>query len=256
MEHKGHLREVGDAFAWQTESFAASGVANSSQLLDALLDAARPEPGQRWLDAACGPGIVARAIAGRGAEVLGLDATAAMVALARDAAVKARVKNASFEVADATDTGLSQASFDGAVTRFSIHHIPIPGRLFDELARIVRPGGRIVVLDHVADEEADARSWAQEIERLRDPSHWASLSPQALTELGKRAGLTMVDERSFGFKLDFDDWLSRGTQDLTAHSLVESGLEIRAAGTPRFTIASEGGRRVLRLQMWLGTWSR
>lgn len=256
MERSGHLREVDDAFTRQARSFAASEVASSDQLLDALLDAAEPTGGERWLDAACGPGIVTRALAGRAGRVHGIDTTEAMVQLARDAAEQAGVDNASFAVGDATRADLADASCDGAVTRFSIHHIPAPARLLKELARVVRPGGKVVVLDHVADDDAEARSWVQEVERLRDRSHWASLSPAAMTALGQRADLTLLDDRGFSFDLDFDDWLSRGTQDPTALSLIESALQLRPRGTERFTVIPSTKGRTLRLQMWLGIWSR
>ncbi|HET9104014.1 MAG TPA: methyltransferase domain-containing protein [Solirubrobacteraceae bacterium] len=256
MERTGHLREVQEAFTRQARSFAASEVARSEQLLDALLDAARPAPGERWLDAACGPGIVTRALAGRAGQAHGIDTTEAMVQLARDAAQQAGIDNATFAVDDATRSGLADASWDGAVTRFSLHHIPVPARLLDELARVVRPGARIVVLDHLADDDAEARSWVQEVERLRDRSHWASLSPAAMTALGRRAGLTLLEHRDFSFELDFDDWLNRGSQDATAHALVEDALQARPQGTERFTVTPGPVGRTLRLRMWLGTWSR
>ncbi|MBO0767767.1 MAG: class I SAM-dependent methyltransferase [Solirubrobacterales bacterium] len=257
MEHAaGHLREVNHAFERQSGSFATSAVANSDELRQALLDVAQPAGSERWLDAACGPGIVTRALATRAARVIGVDATEAMVQRARDAASSAGLDNVSFEVGDATNTGHPTASFDGAVTRFAIHHIPVPGRLFGELARVVRPGGRVVVLDHLADEDAEARSWVQEVERLRDPSHWASLSPEMMRRLAEQAGLTMVEERCFSFELDFDDWLARGTDDPKAVAMVDHALTVRPAGTDRFAVLAKPEGRVLRLAMWLGSWSR
>src|SRR5262249_18736946 len=158
-------------------------------------------------EAACGPGIVSRRLAPYVETVHGVDLTAAMVDTARRAAAAARLGNVTFEVADATATSLDDAGFDGAVTRFSIHHIPVPVRRPRELARLVKPGGKIIVVDHLADADADARSWSQEIERLRDPSHWACLSSDQMHAVGERAGLVLEDERQLTCELDFDDWL-------------------------------------------------
>jgi ubiquinone/menaquinone biosynthesis C-methylase UbiE len=255
MERPSHSRDVETAFARQAQSFATSQVANSERLLTALLAAAQPSADQRWLDAACGPGIITRALARHAGHVLGVDTTAEMVSLARETAAVEGLDNAGFRVADATATGCSDASFDGAVTRFAIHHIPAPDRLFAELARVVRPDGRIVVLDHVADEQAEARSWVQEVERLRDPSHWASLSPHSMCEHAAQAGLRLIEEQSFTFELDFEDWLRRGTADSASTSLLERALHRWPGGTERFAITGEAGRRTLRLQMWLGTWT-
>ena len=56
------------------------------------------------------------------------------------------------------------------------------------MARVVRPGGWVVVGDHLTDEDADAAAWHQEIERLRDPTHWASQTPARLRAMGEAAG--------------------------------------------------------------------
>lgn len=253
---EGHLHTIDREFGRQAESFNASAVANADELLRALVERAQPQPDERWLDAACGPGIIARRFATVAGSVHGVDVTARMIQTARAEATAAGLDNVSFEVADATATGLPAASFDGAVTRFSVHHIPVASRLFDELARVVRPGGTIVVLDQVADDDPEDRSWSQEVERLRDPSHWISLSPAAMRSLGERAGLTLRSEQRFGFELDFDDWLRRGTDDAASHALVERALELRPGGTERFAVTHGASGRLLRLEMWLGAWSR
>jgi len=231
-------------------------VANANEILDTIVDHAQPQRSERWLEAACGPGIVSRRFAPLAKSVHGVDLVPAMIDTARREAAAAGIDNLTFEVADATATELPTASFDGAVTRFSIHHLPVPARLFGELARVVRPGGRIAVLDHLADEEVEARAWSQEIERLRDPSHWACLSADRLRALGQRAGLQLTHQQRFAFELDFDDWLQRGTGDPTAQGLAELALSDRPAATECFTVQGRDQGRVLRLQMWLGLWER
>jgi ubiquinone/menaquinone biosynthesis C-methylase UbiE len=251
-----HHRLVERAFTEQAATFNASAVANAAELLDALVHGAQPQRSQRWLDAACGPGVTSRRLAPLVASVLGVDLTPAMVDLARREAAAAGVDNVTFELGDATATRFEPGTFDGAVTRFSLHHLPVPARLLDELARVVTPGGTVVVLDHLADGDAEARAWAQEVERLRDPSHWASLTEDRLRALGQRAGLRLERERRFGFEVDFDDWLRRGRADPDAQRLVEVALAERPDGTECFALDSRSGRRVLRLQMWLGAWRR
>jgi SAM-dependent methyltransferase len=254
MERTGHAQDLERAFTGQAESFNASAVANADEILEAIVQSARPRPTERWLEAACGPGIVSRRFARFAGSVYGVDVTAAMIATARREAEAAGIDNATFEVADATSIPAPDSSYDGAVTRFSLHHIPVPSRLLRELARVVRPGGTIAVLDHLADDEAEARSWAQEIERIRDPSHWACLSQERLRDLGRHGGLSLDHEQRFSFELNFEDWLHRGTTDPGAHDLVEQGLAERPMGTDCFNIHAGAAGRVLRLQMWLGVW--
>jgi len=254
VEQTGHGREIERSFAAQAESFNASAVANADELLEAIVESAHPQPTERWLEAACGPGVISRRLARSAGSVDGIDVTPEMIATARREADAAGIDNVTFEVADATNIPAPDSSYDGAVTRFSLHHIPVPARLLRELARVVRPGGIIAVLDHLADDEPEARSWAQEIERLRDPSHWASLSQARLHEIGRQAGLSLADEQRFSFELNFEDWLRRGTTDPGAHDLVEQGLAERPTGTECFNVHGHVGGRVLRLQMWLGVW--
>lgn len=243
-------------FTGQAESFNTSQAARATESLDELITVAGPERHERWLEAACGPGLISRRLAPLVREVHGIDLTPAMVEVARREAARAGVGNARFSLGDATATGLAAGSFDGAVARFALHHLPVPGRLFEELARVVLPGGKVVLADHLADERAEALAWSQEIERLRDPSHWACLPASRLRALGERAGLELELERVLTLELDFDDWLTRGSGGRAAPELVEQVLHDRPAGTECFQVRQLDARRVLRLRMWLSRWRR
>jgi ubiquinone/menaquinone biosynthesis C-methylase UbiE len=256
MRPARHDQLIAQAFTDQAESFNRSATANAAEILDAIVAASGPKRDERWLETACGPGIIARRFATQAGSVHGIDVTEAMIAMARREAAGAGIDNVSFELGDATATGLPDACFDGAVSRFSVHHIPLPGRMIDELARVVRPGGRIAIADHLADRDAESRSWALEVERLRDPSHWASLSDLELRELGSRAGLELTHEERFAYELEFEDWLARGTDSEAAHELVEQALLTRPGGTECFQVEDGPAGRILRLQLWLGVWRR
>jgi ubiquinone/menaquinone biosynthesis C-methylase UbiE len=125
---------------WQqaAPAYAATFAGATSRFADVLLDAAGVAPGMRVLDIACGPGVVAAAARARGAIPIGLDFSAAMIALAR-----AAHSEISFEEGDAEALPYCDASFDAAVSNFGIHHIPDPVRALSEARRVLRPGGRI-----------------------------------------------------------------------------------------------------------------
>ena len=252
-----HERTLTHAFTAQADSFNRSGAANDRALLDALLQQAAPRADQHWLEAACGPGVISRSLAPYVAAVHGIDLTPAMVELAQRSAVAAGLSNATFTVDDVTATGLADDSFDAAITRFSLHHIPAPGRVLDELARVVRPGGAVVVADHLADEDGDAFAWSAEIERLRDPSHWASLTAARLRALGLAAGLRLTAETVIPIQLDLEDWVRRGTTDADTHRLLARLLGEMPAETRRFRVAdAAGGSPTLGLDVWIGRFER
>jgi ubiquinone/menaquinone biosynthesis C-methylase UbiE len=99
------------------------------------------EPGSA-LDAACGTGRQAAVLAELGHRVLGVDATPEMLERARE-----RVPQAEFRIGSLTDLPAESASFDLAVCSLALTHLEEPAPAIAELARAVRPAGRIVISD-------------------------------------------------------------------------------------------------------------
>jgi ubiquinone/menaquinone biosynthesis C-methylase UbiE len=94
------------------------------------------------LDAACGTGRHAAALAEAGHRTIGVDQSAEMLALARD-----KVPEAEFRTGDLTALPLDDDSVDVAVCSLALTHLPDPAPAIAELARVVRPGGRVVLSD-------------------------------------------------------------------------------------------------------------
>jgi SAM-dependent methyltransferase len=249
-----HSVQVREEFAHQAESFAHSRGMSLAETLGVVVDLVPVDPEARWVDLACGPGLVARAMAPRVASVRGFDLTPAMVEKARSEAEAAEVENVDFEVGDATALDLPDGSFDGAITRFSFHHIPAPGRVLAEMRRVVRPGGWVVVSDFVTDDDAVAAAWREEIERLRDPSHWALLTPSRIEALAERAGLVPDDRREVPFAIDFEEWLNRGSGGPANAGLIERLVGEAPAGVTSFVVSGEGAERTLGYRNSLHRW--
>jgi len=250
MEPDAIVRE----FTHQSESFNAAPAMRSADTLGRLLDLIPAGPGERWLDAACGPGLVARGLARRTGRVDGVDMTPAMVELAAREAAREGIENADFAAGDATALPYADATFDGAVTRFSLHHIPMPGRVVAELRRVVRPGGAVVVADHVTSADADEAAFHQELERLRDPSHWACLPPARLRGLGERAGLVLEREEIAPLMIDYEEWIGRGSGGKVSRELIERGFAERTPGPEVFRLVDGPAGRRLELRYWLSVW--
>jgi SAM-dependent methyltransferase len=228
----------------------------SAETLQSLLDLAPAASGQRWVEVACGPGLISRALAPRAATVLGVDLTQAMLGLGRREAEQAGLDNVHFVRGDATHLPLADGRLDGALTRFSLHHIPLPGRVVEEMLRVVRPGGWVVIGDHVTASDQEAAAWHQEIERLRDPSHWACLTPDQLRALGGRAGLKLREEQLIPLAQEFEEWIQRGTGGPGARPLIERLLTERPNGCDAFHVSGEGAAATLHLRYWLSLWQR
>jgi cyclopropane fatty-acyl-phospholipid synthase-like methyltransferase len=108
-------------------------------------------PGERVLDAGCGVGGSSLWLAKEcGAEVIGITLAAKQVAMAQDhAARRGMADRARFEQADFTATPFPDASFDVVWAVESLCHAPRKATFYREAARLLRPGGRVVVADFV-----------------------------------------------------------------------------------------------------------
>lgn len=252
-----HSESIISEFTHQSAAFNVAPVMRSAEALQGLIDFIPTDPSQSWVDLACGPGLVARALAPRVGSVLGLDMTAPMIELAEREAAREGLTNTRFAIGDATALELPDGSVDGAVTRFSLHHIPRPGRCVAEMARVVRPGGYVVLADHLSSADREEAGWHEEIERLRDPSHWSCLPAARVRQLGEAAGLTLLEERIVPLRLDFEEWLTRGSGGETARSLIEAALRERPSGAWSFAVqAGADGRAILHLNYGLTLWRR
>ncbi len=245
---------IREEFTHQSRSFGASAAMSSAQTLGVLAELVPAEPKARWLDVACGPGVVSRAVAARVGTVTGVDLTPAMVEEAERRAVDEGIANVSFLLGDATALDFTDGSFDGAITRFSFHHIPVPSRALAEMARLVRPGGWLVVGDQVTDDDGEGAAWHQEIERLRDPTHWASQRLGRLRAMGEELGLELEEERLVPIEIDYEDWLARGSAGQSASPLIDKLLAERPGGAESFRVSGDAPRRHLHQRYWLGRW--
>lgn len=143
-------------------------------------------PGERVLDAGCGVGGTSMWLSeAYGAEVVGVNLVDEHVERARryvrQRNLGARVK---FVRADYTATGLPDASFDVVWAQESACHARDKGALAREAARVLRPGGRLVMAEYLATpghDDPDMAEWDEAWEmRVVSADHWR----QALTDAG------------------------------------------------------------------------
>ena len=113
---------------------------------EALVEKLEVGEGDRVLDLGCGDGTTALPAAQRGADVLGVDIAANLVAAGNDRAESLGLANLSFQEGDATDLSeLDDESFDLIVSIFGAMFAPKPLDVAKEMVRVTKPGGRIVM---------------------------------------------------------------------------------------------------------------
>lgn len=229
---------------------------SSAETLQRLLDLAPTRSTDHWLEVACGPGLISRGLAPRVRQMTAADITPAMLEVGAAEAAKVGLTNIEFVEGDATALAFPDNAFDGVVTRFSLHHIPAPGRCVREMHRVVRTGGYVLIGDHLTDDSQPEAAWHQEIERLRDPSHWASLTTTGLHDLIASTGLELVEEHVIPFSLEYAEWLSRGTGGSGMGEIIAALLAERPDGAWGFRVlpGPEGDR--LHLKYGLSLWRK
>jgi len=127
----GHsIRTAGERAAWD-------------RILALVLEA---RPGLDALDVGCGTGFLALELAARGHQVVGVDFAPAMIDEARRKAA-ARGLSVRFDEADAEQLPFAPRSFDLVVSRHVLWTLPHPEAAIDEWIRVLRPGGRLAVVD-------------------------------------------------------------------------------------------------------------
>lgn len=109
-----------------------------------LIARAAIAPGDRVLDLACGTADLALAASRLGASVVGLDLAPRMIELARGKTGAACVR---FLVGDMTSLPMPAAAIDVVLTGYGLRNVPRLERALDEIARVLRPGGRFLSLD-------------------------------------------------------------------------------------------------------------
>ncbi len=204
-----HETLILDQFTRQATPFSTAPAISDEQALRAIVAAARPTPDDTVLDVACGGGLVVCAFAPHVRHVTGIDLTPAMLARARALAAEKNLTNVTWWEGDVRALPWPDATFSIVATRFSLHHFTDPLQAVREMARVCRPGGRVVVVDMYASEDPEKAAAWNRLEVLRDPSHVRSLSLTELKALFPAAGLPEPEAAFYELRSDVGSLLAR-----------------------------------------------
>jgi ubiquinone/menaquinone biosynthesis C-methylase UbiE len=149
---------------------------------DRILDLVVPARGKLdALDVGCGTGFLTFELAGRGHRVTGVDFAPAMIAEARRKATERGIA-VRLEAGDAEQLQFAAGSFDLLVSRHLLWTLPHPEAAIDEWVRVLRPGGRLVIVDG----QFDAAALEPPAGSARSSQEYAAIGNQ-LPFLGGRA---------------------------------------------------------------------
>jgi ubiquinone/menaquinone biosynthesis C-methylase UbiE len=162
------------------------------------------------LELACGNGSTAIAFAERCGRAIGVDVLEEPLQTARTTAAERQVRNVDFIISEVEQLSFAGDTFNGVVCRFSFHHFVNPARVFSELARVVAPGGWMVIADMVASEDSTKADLHNQMERLCDPTHSRTLPASEFEQMFAEHGFRVAMKVDRDARLTLEDWIRFG----------------------------------------------
>src|SRR5262245_37035967 len=235
---------VQETFGAAAQGYVTSAIHAKGGDLQRLVELAQPRGDERVLDVATGGGHTALAFAPHVREVVASDLTPRMLAAAEQFIREQGATNVTFERADAEALPFADASFDIVTSRIAPHHFPNPRRFVQEVARVLRPGGRFLLDDNMAPEDPELDAFMNRFEQWRDPSHVRACTVSEWCAWMAAAGLRVEHVDPLASKrYDFADWSARLRMPEAERAALESWL---LQAPPRcaecFEIVVEDGR--------------
>ncbi len=226
-----NAKAIRESFTRQAENFETKTMSFTKQeYLEHTVSCVNPKKADTVLEVAAGTCVCGRSLAPFVQTVTCLDMTPAMLNVGKSEAEKQGLRNMDFVPGDAERLPFSDDGFDIVISRLAFHHFSNPERCFSEMTRVLKPGGKLVVIDKEAAEET-LRAAEDEIETLRDPSHIRNLSRNDFAGLFENHHLTITAADCTEIPVALTAWLA----------LTQTPSDIAVDITQRFQDEVAGG---------------
>lgn len=190
-------------------NYATSAVHVAGPDLAAMLAAVPLRGDERVLDAGTGTGHTALAFSPRVGHVTAVDLTEPMLEQDRRLAAARGIVNVLFDRGDVERLAFADAAFDLVTSRYSAHHFPHPRAAVAELARVLKPGGTLLLADVVSPDDPATDTFLNAIEVLRDTSHVRDHSVAQWRGMLEGAGFVVDEMGVWPLRLEFGSWVRR-----------------------------------------------
>jgi ubiquinone/menaquinone biosynthesis C-methylase UbiE len=196
-------------FSQYAQGYVTSAGHAQGRELDRLLELAQPHADHWLLDVATGGGHTALKFAPHVRRVVAADLTSAMLRAARDFIDGAQQSNIDYIATDAGNLAFAARTFDLVTCRIAAHHFPDCFRFAQECARVLKPGGLLLIEDHLLPDNPRAAQYIETFQRLRDPSHHRAYAADEWRGLLLDAGLKVAHDESFVRTMKLLPWAER-----------------------------------------------
>jgi SAM-dependent methyltransferase len=164
-----------------------------------------------------------------------------MLAAVAETARRRGLANIRTAEAPAEALPFARESFEFVATRFSAHHWADLAAGLAEARRVLKPGGRAVMIDAVSPGRPLLDTHLQTVEVLRDPSHVRDYTVAEWTAAAEGAGFTLAGLRRHQIRIDFPSWIERmRTPPLAAQAIRAAQEAAPAEVRAHFRIEPDG----------------
>jgi 2-polyprenyl-3-methyl-5-hydroxy-6-metoxy-1,4-benzoquinol methylase len=202
MNMISHSEGITSQLKKHVDHFAHSTKHSNLEGLKEILKLSDPKKDDTVLDVACGEGIVAFEYASLVKHVTGIDWNPNMIEQAKISQKEKKLENIKWKIRDASKLTFQDDEFSIVVTRYSIHHMVDSSKVLEEMYRVCKPGGKIIVVDVTPNK--DKKEDYNLVEKLLDTSHIEALALEELKEMMHNLGLINLHVEHFDMKLDLE----------------------------------------------------
>jgi len=201
----------GKLWGAEAENWVNFNESQNKPLWEAMIAAAKVGKDTRFLDAGCGSGRACAIAAESGAKVTGVDASEALINIARR-----RLPNGDFRVCNIEELPYQDNSFDVSFCAQTLNLVDSPDKAMNEMKRVTAPNGRIVIGLWGAPEKCDIARFGQSVKKeisssIPNPVHqpspvFALSSPGVLERLIEQNDLKILDCEEFDEQFECPDF--------------------------------------------------
>ncbi|MDR3430857.1 MAG: class I SAM-dependent methyltransferase [Rouxiella aceris] len=210
MDNKNsHTQDVNHKFSPHAGNYLTSQVHAQGADLRQLASLLANYPEARVVDLGCGAGHASFTAASAVGSVIAYDLSQQMLEVVRQAAAEKGLHNIEVQQGCAEFLPFADGSIDIVISRYSAHHWHDVGQALREVRRVLKPGGKVIIMDTCSPGHPVLDVHLQTVEKLRDTSHVRSYATGEWLQMLNDAGLRISQLSTDRLTLEFASWVAR-----------------------------------------------
>lgn len=240
--HDGQSSSSQRMFGSQASFYATSQVHISDNRLTTLQRMVAEQPNPQWaIDLGTGAGFTAFAASEHCQRVVASDITLEMLQETRRIGNERKLENVLLCLNQAEELPFRDESLNMITCRAAGHHFADLGKALDEMRRVLKNGGCLIMADSVSPEDDYLAQWYNDVELRRDFSHVENRKVSALLDMLEGRGLRVMEKYDEKTHMMFNDWVERtATPEAEVVTLRRDFLAATAEARQTFLIEEKG----------------